>query len=140
MTERASRWDAPTEASASSSGAGAAPATSGALIHQPISASDAATAAAAIAAKISASLQPQGLELVQRAPEEGDYIKDIEVNDLRNRYVLTRSATQKQVSEDVTVISRYPSQWKYWRMLYGWAWGVFGHISVLRTPREWQFV
>jgi len=28
---------------------------------------------------------------------DGDYIKDIEVNDLRNRYLLTRSATQKQV-------------------------------------------
>ncbi len=29
---------------------------------------------------------------------DGDYIKDIEVNDLRNRYVLTRGSTQKMVN------------------------------------------
>jgi hypothetical protein len=28
---------------------------------------------------------------------DGDYIKDIEVNDLRNRYTLTKGATQKMV-------------------------------------------
>lgn len=102
MSERSSRWDAPAASSSAAESAGAAgssaDANSGALISQPITASDAATAAAAIAAKIAASLQPQGLELVKRAPEEGDYIKDIEINDLRNRYVLTRGATQKQVS------------------------------------------
>jgi hypothetical protein len=66
-----------------------------------VSAADAATAAAAIAAKIAASLQPTGGELVLRAPEEGDYVKDIDINDLRNRYVLTRVQTQRQVSGDV---------------------------------------
>ena len=29
--------------------------------------------------------------------QDGDYIKDIEVNDLRNRYTLTKGATQKMV-------------------------------------------
>lgn len=29
---------------------------------------------------------------------DGDYIKDIEVNDLRNRYLLTKSSTQKMVN------------------------------------------
>ena len=29
---------------------------------------------------------------------DGDYIKDIEVNDLRNRYTLTKSSTQKMVN------------------------------------------
>lgn len=29
---------------------------------------------------------------------DGDYIKDIEVNDLRNRYTLTKGATQKMVT------------------------------------------
>lgn len=29
---------------------------------------------------------------------DGDYIKDIEVNDLRNRYLLTKGATQKMVN------------------------------------------
>ena len=28
---------------------------------------------------------------------DGDYIKDIEVNDLRNRYTLTKGSTQKMV-------------------------------------------
>ena len=30
---------------------------------------------------------------------DGDYIKDIEVNDLRNRYLLTKGATQKMVNQ-----------------------------------------
>ena len=29
---------------------------------------------------------------------DGDYIKDIEVNDLRNRYTLTKGPTQKMVN------------------------------------------
>ncbi|KAL7624365.1 hypothetical protein AAE478_005929 [Parahypoxylon ruwenzoriense] len=31
---------------------------------------------------------------------DGDYIKDIEVNDLRNRYLLTKSSTQKMIKEE----------------------------------------
>lgn len=44
---------------------------------------------------------------------DGDFIKDIEVNDLRNRYMLTKGATQKMViystpsTDSFTV--RYPS-------------------------------
>jgi hypothetical protein len=30
--------------------------------------------------------------------QDGDYIKDIEVNDLRNRYTLTKGSTQKMVN------------------------------------------
>lgn len=30
---------------------------------------------------------------------DGDYIKDIEVNDLRNRYLLTKGSTQKMVNK-----------------------------------------
>jgi len=30
--------------------------------------------------------------------QDGDYIKDIEINDLRNRYTLTKGATQKRVN------------------------------------------
>jgi hypothetical protein len=30
---------------------------------------------------------------------DGDYIRDIEVNDLRNRYTLTKGSTQKMVNE-----------------------------------------
>ena len=33
---------------------------------------------------------------------DGDYIKDIEVNDLRNRYTLTKGSTQKMVNHLIT--------------------------------------
>ena len=63
-------------------------------------ANDAAAAAAAIAAKIAASLRPgaAGNELVKREGFDEGFVKDIEINDLRNRYVLTKGSTQKQVS------------------------------------------
>lgn len=96
MSDRPSRWDRPADATASSSGAAAA----GTLISNPISASDAATAAAAIAAKIAASLQPTDGALIKRVSEEGEYIRDIEINDLKNRYVLTKASTQKEIEEE----------------------------------------
>lgn len=36
--------------------------------------------------------------------QDGDFIKDVEINDLKNRYTLTKGATQKMVN---TLIS-YP--------------------------------
>ena len=86
MAERASRWDAPSSSTSATT-----------TDTKP---SDAATAAAAIAAKIAASLRPgvAGNELMKREKEEGDFVRDIEINDLRNRYVLTKGPTQKQVS------------------------------------------
>ncbi|KAF2178089.1 hypothetical protein K469DRAFT_676214 [Zopfia rhizophila CBS 207.26] len=43
--------------------------------------------------------------------QDGDYIKDIEVNDLRNRYTLTKGSTQKMIKEetgaDVTTRGEY---------------------------------
>ncbi|KAI1799407.1 hypothetical protein F4811DRAFT_565604 [Daldinia bambusicola] len=44
---------------------------------------------------------------------DGDYIKDIEVNDLRNRYLLTKSSTQKMVNNTLDVTTRgnyYPDK------------------------------
>ncbi|KKK20024.1 KH domain protein [Aspergillus rambellii] len=42
---------------------------------------------------------------------DGDYIKDIEINDLRNRYTLTKGSTQKMIKEetgaDVTTRGNY---------------------------------
>lgn len=34
---------------------------------------------------------------------DGDYIKDIEVNDLRNRYTLTKGSTQKMVNTRLVI-------------------------------------
>lgn len=98
MGERSSRWDEPSSSSSPAPGAGpaaaAAPAPSG-----PTSGATAAAQAAAIAAKIAASLRPgvQGNELIKKIEDEG-FVRDIEVNDLRNRYVLTKGPTQKKVS------------------------------------------
>ncbi len=64
----------------------------------------AASAAAAIAAKITASMRgPSGAignELMRLMPGEEGYTKDIPINDLKNRYVLTKGSTQKQVSQN----------------------------------------
>ncbi|KAK0706701.1 hypothetical protein B0T26DRAFT_468153 [Lasiosphaeria miniovina] len=102
--------------------------------HKP--AIDPAAAAAAAAAKINAQLQARkGIQHVDVPPirsssatakdgsttpakingevyiSDGDYIKDIEVNDLRNRYLLTKSSTQKMIKEetgaDVTTRGAY---------------------------------
>lgn len=40
--------------------------------------------------------------------QDGDYIRDIEINDLRNRYTLTKGATQKMVNTSVTVLLILP--------------------------------
>ncbi|KAH7389412.1 hypothetical protein DE146DRAFT_162598 [Phaeosphaeria sp. MPI-PUGE-AT-0046c] len=86
----------------------------------------AAAAAAAAAAKINAQIQAKkGIQHVDVPPiratppvvqspsagpgqavsgdiyqQDGDYIKDIEINDLRNRYTLTKGAVQKRIKDD----------------------------------------
>ncbi|KAL7923015.1 hypothetical protein ACQKWADRAFT_290976 [Trichoderma austrokoningii] len=83
---------------------------------------DAAAAAAAAAAKINAQLQarkaPQHVDVPpirssgaqsdkpgeEMKPDmyvaDGDFIQDIEVNDLRNRYLLTKGSTQEMIRND----------------------------------------
>lgn len=39
---------------------------------------------------------------------DGDYIKDIEVNDQRNRYIVTKASTQKMVNIPPGSLSRLP--------------------------------
>ncbi|KAF3924320.1 hypothetical protein ABW21_db0208416 [Orbilia brochopaga] len=102
------------------------------------SAVDPAAAAAAAAARINAQLQAKRGITSDNSPanrptpqspvgskpgalaagmnteihiQDGDYIKDIEVNDLRNRYTLTKGSTQKMIKEetgaDVTTRGAY---------------------------------
>ncbi|KAJ9665165.1 hypothetical protein H2201_004826 [Coniosporium apollinis] len=105
--------------------------------RSPASKSDPAAAAAAAAARINAQIQAKkGIQHVDVPPirstgspaavkspstsgpvsgevytQDGDYIKDIEVNDLRNRYTLTKGPTQKMIKEetgaDVTTRGEY---------------------------------
>ncbi|KAF9456326.1 hypothetical protein BDZ94DRAFT_1177953 [Collybia nuda] len=63
------------------------------------SASDAAAAAAAIAAKIAAQFAG-GLIGGQKDMHDADFTFDIDINDLRNRYLLTKGSTQDQIHEE----------------------------------------
>jgi hypothetical protein len=61
-------------------------------------ASTAAAAAAAIAAKIAAQFSAGGgTGSATKDPHDGDFVYDIDINDVRNRYLLTKGATQQQV-------------------------------------------
>ena len=59
-------------------------------------ASEAAATAAAIAAKIAAQFANGGTG-GGKDPYDGEFTHDIDINDLRNRYLLTRGSTQQQV-------------------------------------------
>ena len=58
-------------------------------------ASEAAAVAAAIAAKIAAQFAgtPGGIMLGPKDPHDGDFTHDIDINDVRNRYLLTKCST-----------------------------------------------
>jgi hypothetical protein len=77
-----SKWDQP--APADDAGAGDSK-------DSGKSANDAAAAAAAIAAKIAAQFASGAFK------DEGAFQKDIDINDVRNRYMLTRGSTQQEV-------------------------------------------
>ncbi|KAF9566493.1 hypothetical protein CPC08DRAFT_628340 [Agrocybe pediades] len=62
------------------------------------SASEAAAAAAAIAAKIAAQFASGALG--GESKEHDQFTQDIDINDVRNRYLLTRGSTQDQIHEE----------------------------------------
>ena len=68
-------------------------------VEEGKSASEAAAAAAAIAAKIAAQFASGGSGAVGGAkdPHDAEFTHDIDINDVRNRYLLTRGSTQQQV-------------------------------------------
>ncbi|KAF8201382.1 hypothetical protein BJ912DRAFT_945211 [Pholiota molesta] len=65
------------------------------------SASEAAAAAAAIAAKIAAQFASGTLGGDgSKDQHDGEFTHDIDINDVRNRYLLTRGSTQDQIHEE----------------------------------------
>jgi hypothetical protein len=75
-----------------------------AKVEEGKSASTAAAAAAAIAAKIAAQYSGgaagggSGL-LGPKDIHDGEFTQDIDINDVRNRYMLTKGSTQQQVRD-----------------------------------------
>lgn len=65
-------------------------------VEEGKTATEAAAAAAAIAAKIAAQFA-NGVGTGGKDPYDGDFTHDIDINDLRNRYLLTRGTTQTTV-------------------------------------------
>lgn len=60
------------------------------------------------AARINAMLAQKGIPLHEEghalsdtpSKNEGEFVKDIPINDLKNRYMLTRGATQTQIQQE----------------------------------------
>lgn len=78
-------------------------------------ASTAAAAAAAIAAKIAAQYSNAtvgggGGLLGPKDIHDGDFTQDIDINDVRNRYMLTKGSTQQQVRHSFPIHDRQISR------------------------------
>ncbi|KAH7345651.1 hypothetical protein B0J17DRAFT_713207 [Rhizoctonia solani] len=106
MTDRKRKWDQP------ASGDGELP-SKVTKTEETNKASEAATAAALIAAKIAAQYSAPGFDGGgvapapgaggadhKRDPFDGPFTHDIEINDLRNRYLLTKGSTQQQIHSE----------------------------------------
>ena len=77
------------------------------------SASEAAATAAAIAAKIAAQFANGGTGGGGKDPYDGEFTHDIDINDLRNRYLLTRGSTQQQVRTNRVSVHFF----QFWRLI-----------------------
>nr|VWO95962.1 Uncharacterized protein [Ganoderma boninense] len=80
-----------------------APSAKATKVEEGKTASEAAAAAAAIAAKIAAQFASGGGPAIGSAakdPHDGDFTHDIDINDVRNRYLLTKGSTQQQVHDE----------------------------------------
>ncbi|KAG5642649.1 hypothetical protein DXG03_002388 [Asterophora parasitica] len=91
------KWDQPAPGDDASSSA-----TKVAKTEESKTASDAAAAAAAIAAKIAAQFAngPGALGGGGKDLHDAEFTHDIDINDLRNRYLLTKGSTQDQIHEE----------------------------------------
>ncbi|KAK1233495.1 hypothetical protein PQX77_003350 [Marasmius sp. AFHP31] len=89
------KWDQP----GPSNGEGA-PSSKAENGEDGASASEAAAAAAAIAAKIAAQFAGGGLTGAMKDPHDAEFTQDIDINDVRNRYLLTKSSTQQDIHDE----------------------------------------
>jgi hypothetical protein len=87
-----SKWDQPASGTGADESSESKP-----VVKDSKSASEAAAAAAAIAAKIAAQFANGTLG---QKDHENDYCRDIDINDVRNRYLLTRGSTQQTIHEE----------------------------------------
>ncbi|KAG6915690.1 hypothetical protein DXG01_010418 [Tephrocybe rancida] len=85
------KWDQPAQGEDES-------ATKVARTEESKTASDAAAAAAAIAAKIAAQFASGAGGAGMKDLHDAEFTHDIDINDLRNRYLLTKGSTQDQAS------------------------------------------
>jgi hypothetical protein len=78
---------------------GAETPTKAVKLEEGKTASEAAAAAAAIAAKIAAQYAASGVPSGSglKDPNDGEFTYDIDINDVRNRYMLTKGTTQQEV-------------------------------------------
>ena len=92
MSSSKRKWDQAVSSEPAESPAKAA------KVDEGKTASEAAAAAAAIAAKIAAQFANSGGSGISltKDPHDGDYTHDIDINDVRNRYLLTKGSTQTQ--------------------------------------------
>ena len=77
----------------------------------------AAAAAAAIAAKIAAQFAGSGGVVLGgglKDPHDGDFTHDIDINDVRNRYLLTKCQTQTDVCINVSLFHCAFPDGKHW--------------------------
>lgn len=84
------KWDQP-----AADETGTSPSAKVAKTDELKSASEAAAVAAAIAAKIAAQFASGALG------DGEEFTQDIDINDVRNRYLLTKGSTQEQVRVDL---------------------------------------
>ncbi|KAI0765329.1 eukaryotic type KH-domain type I [Fomes fomentarius] len=82
---------------------GDGPSSKATKVEEGKTASEAAAAAAAIAAKIAAQFASSGGPSIgggSKDPHDGDFTHDIDINDVRNRYLLTKGSTQQQIHDE----------------------------------------
>ena len=95
------RWDQPGEEAAAATPAASSSAKADEASKDK-SATEAAAAAAAIAAKIAAQFASGGFDSFGK-DSEPEFTHDIDINDVRNRYLLTKGSTQDQVRRVLTI-------------------------------------